>query len=259
MESPKAALAPRIAAMLREKQFLVFFAIALFALDAGAALLTAWLRRHHGLPALLRDETEPLYDLYVTGSLTIGAVAVAAIVLAGWLRVIYIRALLGREAPAAPGAFAVWSMVALIFATNGVADGVALAAAHSGTAAQLAVLLFPAIMLATLYADYAIVISDVGPLASLRRSWDTVRAATALSLAIVLALTVVDNALAFMLGRVHGGTVSAAALLVVQVFAAGSLHFVADVALITAYLDVRRPASERRQEPGGSRRLPPGS
>jgi hypothetical protein len=261
MDTPRVALAPRIAATLHERQFLVFFAIALYGLDAAAALLSAWLRHHHGLPRLLQDESGPLYDLFVTGRLSIAVLAALSTALGGWLRVIYIRALLGRERPAEPGAFSVWSMIALVLGTDLVVSGLAALVTHSGgnAASQAYALAVPAVMLATLYADYAIVISDVGPLASLGRSWSTVRATLALSLAAVFALTLLNLGANLLPGQAHGSTVSATALLVVQVFAVGSLQFVADVALITVYRTVQETIRSGGGTAGGPRRLPPPS
>lgn len=262
METPRPSLARRIAANLRARQFLVFFAIALFALDMGASIASAWLRRHHGLASLLNDVSSPFDDLFATGSVAVAALVVVSTALAAWLRVVYIRALLGRERTTQGMAMQFWSMTALLFGSDAAASALGALALHAASVivAQLAALATLAIVLVTLYSDYAIVISDVGPLASLRRSWATVRAAAPLSLGVFIALTVVDYSLFVLLGQAHGSAVRAAALLVIQVFATGSLHFVADVALITVYLDVVAAGrDDKAHRAGGTRRPPPAS
>jgi hypothetical protein len=100
------------------------------------------------------------------------------------------------------------------------------------------------ITLALLYADYAIVVSSVTLLQSLRRSLDTVRANRLVSLlAVGLSLVIFDMSTSAITG-VHGAGSAILPSIVILIVLRGALSFVLDVVLIAVYIDTieRRPS-----------------
>ena len=95
-----------------------------------------------------------------------------------------------------------------------------------------------AFYLVVLYADYIIVIGDVGPLRAIALSLRTVRATLVPSALILLAVTLLGGAAAGLLDEeVTGSLARAAPMMLVQCVIMGGVVFVADVVLVVLYLN----------------------
>ncbi|MGO8684309.1 MAG: hypothetical protein ACLQUT_06995 [Thermoleophilia bacterium] len=239
METPRPALTARIAAILRTKQFLVFYAIALYSFGVATALLSAWLRRHQALAAVLRAESSPLDDLVAAGGAALVLLVVVSTLLNAWFRCAYLSSLTGGRRFAPRNLAQFWAMTALMLGSDGILTVLNLVpGGPSGLYGELALLAMLAVYLLTLYADYAIVIGNIGVVTALRRSWQSVRAHLLLSFTAVLVLTVVVNAIIVLLADLARDSLGEAlALIVLQTFALGAFSFLVDVVLIAAYLE----------------------
>lgn len=239
MDETRATLAGRVLAVLRAKQHLVFFAIALTALDLGVPALAAWL--HHGGTSAesLLDASTPLEHVLRSRDPLIAFLVAASLLTGVWFRAGYIRSILGSlhlrpQDGRQYGRLLVFTLVLDVV--------VATAAAFVGASPDPARLLvaqvaFLAFVVVVQYGDYAIVITGVGPLRALARSWSTVRAEPIASVAIALAWLIATTGVALLLlpatadGLLHG-----LPLLLVTTVLLGCLTFAADVALIVVYL-----------------------
>src|SRR5665648_4576 len=197
MDSGRPTLPQRVTAVLHAKQFLVFFAIGLYALDFAVPIASAWLYRREPLvgPFHLRpaDRRQFLRLLALELALeVVGALAAGATVLAG--------------------------------------DDLLLA-----NAVVLGLLAFYFVVL---YADYIIVIADVGPLRAVALSWRTVRATLIPSALILLAVALLGNTATGLLDEnVTGSLARAAPMMLMQCVLMGGVVFVADVVLVVLYLN----------------------
>ncbi len=240
MELTRPTLLQRCAATLRAKQFIVFYAIALYALGVAAPLLTGWLRDHRPAQDLLQTDSSPLSDLAATRSWLIAAVAAGFYVLNAWFRAGYIRSLVGRLHVRPVGIVQFGRLLALTLLLDGAFGALTgLTNAQQGTAAaNLLLLVLLLLSLVGLYADYAIVISNIGPLTGIYRSLQTVRATLGLSVGLVVLATLLFNGIGALLAASTSGSLAAIApVLVIRVFLLGSLTFVLDVVLVLIYIE----------------------
>lgn len=233
-------LLQRVTAVLRTRQYVVFFAIALYALDVLVPLLSGWLYRGGGFAHVLQNIWGPLADAVAARSLVIAGVFVVYVVAKSWLRAGYIRSLTGpfHAGPANRGQFA--RLLGLELILEGISAGsvglVVLAGAKSPVAGGVVIALL-VIYLVVIYADYVVVLSDAGPLRALAVSWRTVRRAFIPSALVLLTVTVAADAAARLLSdAVTTSLLRAAPMLLVECVAMGTLVFIADIVLIAIYL-----------------------
>jgi hypothetical protein len=241
MDGAKLTLAQRVNAVLRAKQYLVFFAIGLYALDFAVPLACGWLYRHEPVAKLLDDPRGPLAYAVAARSAVIAALFVAYLLVGMALRAGYIRSLVGHFhlGPASRRQFLRLVVLGLALEVVGaLAAGAIVLAGNDLAPASLVVLGQLAIYLAVLYADYIIVIADVGPLRAVALSWRTVRVTLIPSALIFLATTVIVYYAAGLLDQnVTGSLALAAPMMLVQCMLMGGVSFVVDVVLVVLYLD----------------------
>ena len=240
------ALLRRIGGLLRAKQFLVFYAIALYALDLGAPVASFWLRDHHPLHTLLADSNSALGDAVLAPSAALVALAVVYLAATAWFTAGYYRSLLGRLHwnPRDGRQFA--RMLSLVVLTEVIGWGLGAAFAREG-ADNLGQLVLVAAVVADillLYVGYAIVVSDVGLPHALVRSWRTLRANLAISVAMAV-LPYVVGGFVYLLVPGGGGFADVLPPVVVVTALMGSVSFVSSVVLISVYID----AIEKRRVP----------
>lgn len=236
MEATRPTLPQRVSAVLRARQYIVFYAIALYCLDVAVPLLSAWLYRREALPVLLGRVREPLADAVAARSALLFAVVIAYLLATAWFRAGYIRSLVGpwRLAPASTRQF---------LRLLGLEAALVLAAAaaglwSTGAPGVLAALAVFALYVVALYADYIIVLADSGPVTALARSWRVVRAAPLPSFAVLMTVTLLGMLTAMLPGDTAGdGLAGASPLLIVRCVLMGTVLFVADVVLVVLYLD----------------------
>ncbi|MCX6372846.1 MAG: hypothetical protein NTX16_07130 [Actinobacteria bacterium] len=228
-------------AVLHAKQYLVFFAIGLYTLDFAVPIGSAWLYRHEPLTELLRHTWGPLADAVAARSAVIAAVFVTYLLVGAWLRAGYIRSLVGpfHLRPADRRQFLRLLTLQLALEIVGaLAAGAILLAGDDLLPANLVVLGLLAFYLVVLYADYIIVIGDVGPLRAIALSLRTVRATLLPSALILLAVTLLGAAASGLLDEeVTGSLTRAAPMMLVQCVIMGGVVFVADVVLVVLYLN----------------------
>ena len=252
-----ATLRQRVIMLLRAKLHLTLFAIALHLLDFAAPLLASWLLTRRSAAALL-DENPSLLGALGSGGaplrlLAAAVVVFAAVALTAFFRSGYIRSLAGRFhlEPADGAQFRSMSDLVLVVA---VIDWLASAAASAaldhlaaGAEQQTALLLIQLVALAAflvlLYADYAIVISGLGFVAAVRRSWQTVEANWLLSVGVMLVSILATVLIVAATATGASPLTSLLPLLVVQVVVLGVVAFLTDVVLIVVYI-----ASMERQK-----------
>jgi hypothetical protein len=253
MELPGHTLFRRVTGVLVAKQHLVFLAIGLYSLDFAAPLLAAWLYRRAPLEDLLRTAQGPLADAVAGRSAAAAAVLVAYLLLAAWLRAGYIRSITGPVHLRPRDTRQFLRLLALLAGLEALgAAAVAIAALAGGGAAAGQALIFAllAVYLVVLYADYVIVIADVGPLQAIAQSWHTVRHAPLPSALVLLTVTLIGGAAtALLAGLVAADLLHSLPLLVVRCVIVGAVAFVADVTLIVLYL---RAVEQGRAEAGSA-------
>ena len=111
-------------------------------------------------------------------------------------------------------------------------------AQHGSAAVSLLLLALLLLSLVGLYADYAIVISNIGPLTGIYRSLQTVRAILGLSAGLVVFVMLLFQGINALLTASTSGSLAAIApVLVIRVFLLGSLTFVLDVVLVLIYIE----------------------
>lgn len=257
MESAGPSLPQRVTAVVNAKQYLVFFAVALYSLQTVVPLGSAWLYRHGPVADLLGHDWGPLADALAARSAVIGLLFVFYLVFLTWLRAGYIRSLVGRFhlRPRDGRQFA--SLLAFEFlleVVGALAAGGVMLAGDSGAALNglLVCLLF--VNLALLYADYVIVISDTGPLRAIALSWRTVRANLPLSVLVVFVVATVQVLAAGLLNeRVTGSLAAAAPMILLRCVLMGVVVFVTDVVLVVVYAT---SLESGRVKPGPGRQAP---
>lgn len=240
MNGDRPMLLKRVTAVLHTRQYVVFFAIALFALDVGVPLLSAWLYREAAFAELLTNKWGPLADAVAAKSAVIAGVFVVYLLLKTWLRAGYVRSLTGpfHLGPANRGQFARLLGLELILELIAAgAVGAGLLAGENVTVAGVMVIALLALYLAIIYADYIVILAGVGPIRAIVLSVRTVRVALLPSALVLLTVTMVGDATSRLLsGSVTTSLGRAAPMLLVQFLAMGVVVFVADVVLVVIYL-----------------------
>jgi hypothetical protein len=94
-----------------------------------------------------------------------------------------------------------------------------------------------AALLVLLYADYAIVVSDLGFLAAVRRSWQVVEVNWLLSVGVVLVSVLAAGLIVAATTVAAPSLAGLVPLVAVRVAAMGLAAFLADVVLIVVYID----------------------
>jgi len=241
MEGTGHTLPQRVTAVLRAKQFLVFFAIGLYTLDFAVPIASAWLYRHEPLAELLRNTWGPLADAVAARSMLIAAFFIVYLLVGAWLRAGYIRSLVGPFHLRPAGRRQFLRLLGLELAlevVGALAAGALVLAGDDVLMANLVVLGLLAFYFVVLYADYIIVLADVGPLRAVALSWRTVRATPVPSALILLAVTLLGNAATGLLDeKVTGSLARALPMMLVQCVLMGAVVFVADVVLVVLYLN----------------------
>jgi hypothetical protein len=241
MDSTRTTLPQRVTAVLHAKQYLVFFAMGLYALDFAVPLGSAWLYRHERLAELLHNTWGPLADAAAARSLVIGAVFVVYVLVVAWLRAGYIRSLVGpfHLRPADRRQFLRLLVFELALEVVGaLAAGAIVLAGGDVLLANTIILALLVFYFVVLYADYIIVIADVGPLRAVVLSMRTARAALIPSALVLLAVTLLGNAATGLLDDSVTGSLSRALpMMLIQCVIMGGVVFVADVVLVVVYLN----------------------
>ncbi len=241
-------LLPRVRAILRAKQYVVFFAIALYALDFAAPLVSAWLRHGGSLAGVLDNAGSPFVDAGAARSLTIGALALTVTAVAAFFRAGYIRSIVGRFHPGPRDARQFWRLLGLWLVIEAVVVGPVLfgerlpdhpAALGSAETLSLAAatLLFTFVSLVIAYADYAIVITGMSPWRAIARSWRVFRLNPLVTVFVFFVVTALGAAGASAARGLMTGLAQALPVMVIQVFLFGLVLFAADVVLIVVYLE----------------------
>jgi hypothetical protein len=253
MDSSRTTLPQRVTAVLHAKQYLVFFAIGLYALSLGVPLASAWLYRHEPVAELLHDTQGALADAVAARSALIAALFVAYLLVVTWLRAGYIRSLVGpfHLRPASRRQFLRLLAFELVFEIVGaLAVGAVVLAGNDLLLVNVVLLVLVAFNFVVLYADYIIVIADVGLWRALVLSWRTVRARLIPSALILLAVTVLGNYATVLLDdSVTGSLARALPMLLVQCVIMGGVVFVADVALVVLYLNAAETGKLKPRAP----------
>lgn len=242
MQTTATTLLSRIATLLRAKERLVFYAIALYALDAAAPLFTSWFADHKPLAKLLQNDNSPLWDMVAHPGIVIALVAVAYFGLVAWFRAGYIRSIVGAQhfGPRDDAQFG--ALFVVMAALAGLGDALGYAISRTGSSLSAATILLPlaalGLTLILQYTDYAVVITGVGPLPAARRSWSTVRANLSISVLVLIAIQLLAGfVLSTTADAASGSWRQVLPLVVIRVVAVGSVAFVGDVALISVYID----------------------
>lgn len=246
-------LAQRAVAVLRAKQYLVFYAIPIHAMATAAALALSWLHDGGAIDEVLGRARAPLFDTVAAPGAAAIALAAGYLALFTWFRAGLIRSIVGRLHFRPQDAAQFWRLFALhllieLVSAAGVWAVVARDEAVVAAAAGIAVFAFTFVVM---YADYAIVVTGLDTPRAVARSWACVRANLALSALVVLLVTLVSSAVSAALGEsLDGRLLQAAPLLLVAVVVMGLVTFVADVVLIVTYVHAiengRLPHARRR-------------
>jgi hypothetical protein len=241
MNATRPTLPQRVTAVLKAREYVVFFAIGLFALDVAVPIVSAWMHRGGPFAELMYNSWGPLADAVAARSVLIGAVWVVYILVVTWLRAGYIRSLVGpvHFRPASGRQFLNLLVFQVLLEVVGALGVWGFAAAgDDAVAANLVAFGELAVYFVVLYADYIIVLGGVGPLRGIRLSLRMIRLRFLLSAGLLLLVTLVGQLSAGMLGEnVITGLWRALPLLLVQSVLMGALVFVADVVLVVLYQD----------------------
>jgi hypothetical protein len=245
MDGSHQTLARRTLVVLRARQHVVFFAMALVALNLAVPLLSAWLVEQRPIGELLQTPRSPLADAISEGSLVSAGLFVAWVLLAAFLRAGYIRSIVGSFRLGASGVTQFASLLVLMLIIRVIGAGVVgfggWAEGRTGVAQTLSLavmLAIAAIDLALLYADYIVVLAGVGPFAAMRRSLRVLLAAVMPSLLILLGFTLLSDIAIHLLGTEAASLLHASPTIVLRIVAVGAIMFVTDVALIVVYQHV---------------------
>lgn len=241
MNPSRPTLPQRVLAVLRAREYVVFFSIGLFALDVGVPIASAWLHRGGPFSELLYNSWGPLADAVAARSAPIAGLWVVYILVLVWFRAGYIRSLAGplRLGPAGTRQFLSLLGFEIILEVVGALGvwGIA-AAGDSVAAANLVAFGQLAVYFLVLYADYIIVLGDVGPLRGIRLSVRMLRLRFLPSAGLLLFVTLAGQLSSGLLGENVLTTLwRALPMLLVQCVLMGALVFVADVVLVVLYQD----------------------
>ncbi len=244
MDAKGHTLTQRVTAVLRARQYVVFYAIGLYAFGFAVTLTSAWLYRHRPIGELLDDARSPLIDAVAGRSASIMLLFLAYIAVSTWLRAGYIRSLNGdfhlrpRDAGQFLRLLALNAVLAVVYAIGSAVMVWGSQAATAGNvAAALAAAVLMVISLAALYADYIVVLAGLGPLAAVVRSTRVLATAFGGSVIVLLVVTLLGNPNGALLSSVAQASLPRAMpIMVVWTVALGGVLFVADVVLLVFYL-----------------------
>ena len=237
------ALLQRIGRLLRAKEFLVFYAIGLGLLDFGAPLATGWLFRHRSLATLLHTNNSVAGDAAAGRGVAVIAVAAAYLIVSAFFTAGYLRSLLGRLhwGPRDLRQFArLFALLALIAAISWGIGALEDAASDRFGGAGLLLFVFAVqtiVYVPLLYAEYAIVASNVGVTRALVRSVRTFTANAFVSLLVLFSLFEVSLVLWQLAPGESGRALALGPTVLIHVLVWGSVSFLADVVLLSVYID----------------------
>jgi hypothetical protein len=237
------ALISRIGRLLRAKESLVFYAVGLSALDLAAPLATGWLFRHRSLSSLLGAGNSVIGDAAAGRRLTVLAVAVAYLLVSAFFTAGYLRSLLGKLHWGPRDARQFSRLLALLVLATAISWGIAAAEHAADGHVSDAVLLLSAFVGQTvvyvplLYAEYAIVASNVGVGRALVRSVQTFVANGFVSLLVLFGLFEISLLLWQFLPGSSGDALALGSTVIIHVLVWGSVSFLSDVVLLSVYID----------------------
>jgi hypothetical protein len=237
------ALISRIGRLLRAKESLVFYAIGLGALDLAAPLATGWLFRRRSLSALLGAGNSVIGDAAAGRRLALLAVAVAYLLLSAFFTAGYLRSLLGKLHWGPRDARQFTRLLCLLALVTAISWGLAAAErAAAGHASDTVLLLLvfvvqTVVFVPLLYAEYAIVTSNIGVGRALVRSVQTFAANGFVSLLVLFSLFEIDLLLWQLLPGSSGDALSLGPTVLIHILVSGSVNFLADVVLLSVYID----------------------
>ena len=237
------ALAQRIGRLLRAKESLVFYAIGLALLDLAAPLATGWLFRHRSLATLFGAGNTVAGDAVAGHAVAIVAVALAYLLVSATFTAGYLRSLLGRlhwgprDGRQLARLFALLVLTAALSWGLAALQGFARDSAAGTTVALFAIVLNMVVNVPLLYAEYAIVVSNVGPGRAIWRSVQAFAANPLVSLLVLYGLFLVSLVLWQFLPGDRGAALSLAPAVLIHVLVWGCVSFLADVVLLSVYID----------------------
>jgi hypothetical protein len=239
----RAALIQRIGRLLHAKESLVFYAIGLGVLDFAAPLATGWLFRHRSLAALLGTGNSVVGDAAAGRRFAVLAVAAAYLLVSTFFTAGYLRSLLGKLHWGPRDARQYARLLALLALVAAISWGVtAFENAVTGHVSDTAILLIvfagqTVIYVPLLYAEYAIVASNVGVGRALVRSVQTFVANGFVSLLVLFGLFEISLLLWQLLPGSSGDALSLGPTVVLHIVVWGSVSFLSDVVLLSVYID----------------------
>jgi hypothetical protein len=235
------ALLPRIGRLLRAKESLVFFAIVLALLDFAAPLGTGWLFRHRALATLLGTQNTVVGDAAAGRRAAVIGVAVAYLVVSTFFTAGYLRSLLGSFHWGPRDGRQFGRLLGLTVLVQAIRWGLAALAVAARGLGQVEVPLLYVVQLAVyvplLYADYAIVASNVGVWQALVRSAQTFVANAFWSVFVLLVVFEVSYVLWLALPGTSGSALALSPTVLIHVLVAGCINFLSDVVLLSVYID----------------------
>jgi hypothetical protein len=256
MNVPGHTLTRQVIAVLRARQYLVFYAIGLYALSFAMTVISAWLYAHRPIGQLLDSARSPLLDAVSGPSVSILALFLVYLAVTTWLHAGYIRSLAGdfHLRPRDAGQFLRLLGLSVILAILYALGGAALAWGDQSTGARMLVgaltmTVLIAANLALLYADYIVVLEDAGPLTAMARSVRVLKSAFAASVLVLLVVTLLGAPGSAMLADGAATSLARAMpILVLWAVVPGAVVFVADVTLLVLYLNHRM--NDEAEAPG---------
>jgi len=234
------ALLQRIGRLLRAKDSLVFYAIGLALLDFAAPLATGWLFRHRSLAALLGTGTTVAGDAVAGHTAAVIAVALSYLLVSAFFTAGYLRSLLGRlhwGPRDGRQLVRLFTLLALIAAISWGLAALQSLAGDTTTLALLAVVVQLVVNVPLLYAEYAVVVANVGPARAIWRSLQTFAANPLVSLLVLYGLFLVSFVLWQFLPGDKGDALALAPTMLIHVLVWGCVSFLADVVLLCVYID----------------------
>ena len=228
----------RVAAVLQAKQHLVFFAISLSALTLSVPLAVSWARESAPFDELLARAPQALHEAVLSRQVWLAALVAAYLLVFTWFRAAYLRSLVGRFRlrPEDATQFARLLVLEVVVEVLGALSAWSVAGGVGALALAAGFGLFIA-NLALLYADYAIVVSGIGPARATAASLACLRRNAGISLLIVLAVVLVQWATIYLLDAgATGSLLRSLPVLVLYLVAVGIITFVVDVVLTVIYL-----------------------
>lgn len=245
----------RVIALLQARQFVVFFSIVLTAFSLVTDLFTTWWASRQPLAKVYFGMRDPeLNALLAPGTVTI-AIALFMLPAMAFLRAAYLRSLAGD--------FALWpqslrqfgrllvlqAILTIVFAGGGALVEPAMNVAHIGGALGFLVTMAISVAVVLLaYSDYAIVLGDAGPFAAIAASARIAVREIFATILVVIAVQAIAWAPFITTATLERGLLNSLPLLIVRTVILGSVTFIADILLLTIFLDVVESESRRDSE-----------